>query len=76
MALVALRVLTEANVAVPRGSGSWVKKEILGHLIDSAATNHQRFVRAQLAERYAGPGCCAVSGAISRGSSSRANRRY
>jgi hypothetical protein len=25
----------------------WSKKEILGHLIDSAANNHQRFVRAQ-----------------------------
>jgi hypothetical protein len=24
----------------------WSKKEILGHLIDSAANNHQRFVRA------------------------------
>ncbi len=25
-----------------------MRKEILGHLIDSAANNHQRFVRAQL----------------------------
>ena len=25
---------------------SWSKKQILGHLIDSAANNHQRFVRA------------------------------
>jgi hypothetical protein len=25
----------------------WSKKEILGHLIDSASNNHQRFVRAQ-----------------------------
>ena len=25
----------------------WTKKEILGHLIDSAANNHQRFVRIQ-----------------------------
>jgi hypothetical protein len=24
---------------------SWSKQEILGHLIDSAANNHQRFVR-------------------------------
>ncbi|QQS29643.1 MAG: DinB family protein [Sphingobacteriales bacterium] len=30
--------------------GKWSKKEILGHLIDSAANNHLRFVRAQLAE--------------------------
>ena len=28
---------------------SWCKKEILGHLIDSASNNHQRFVRLQLA---------------------------
>ena len=27
--------------------GKWSKKELLGHLIDSAANNHHRFVRAQ-----------------------------
>ena len=27
--------------------GKWSIQEILGHLIDSAANNHQRFVRAQ-----------------------------
>ena len=27
--------------------GKWSKKQILGHLIDSAANNHQRFVRIQ-----------------------------
>lgn len=26
----------------------WSKQEILGHLIDSATTNHQRFIRVQL----------------------------
>ena len=26
--------------------GSWSKKEIIGHLIDSASNNHQRIVRA------------------------------
>ena len=26
---------------------TWCRKEILGHLIDSAANNHHRFVRAQ-----------------------------
>jgi len=29
----------------------WSKKEILGHLIDSAGNNHQRFVRTQIAGR-------------------------
>ena len=28
----------------------WSKKEILGHLIDSATNNHQRFIRAQYEE--------------------------
>ncbi|UCH64404.1 MAG: DinB family protein [Ignavibacterium sp.] len=28
----------------------WSKKEILGHLIDSAANNHHRFVKAQIEE--------------------------
>lgn len=27
----------------------WSRKEVLGHLIDSAANNHQRFVRGQIA---------------------------
>lgn len=31
----------------PRAAGKWSPKEIVGHLIDSAANNHQRFVRAQ-----------------------------
>lgn len=30
--------------------GGWSAKQILGHLIDSAANNHSRFVRAQLQE--------------------------
>jgi hypothetical protein len=30
--------------------GKWSKKEIIGHLIDSAANNHQRFVRVQYEE--------------------------
>jgi hypothetical protein len=35
--------------------GHWSKKQILGHLIDSASNNHQRFVRAQLESSYEGP---------------------
>ena len=31
--------------------GKWSKKEILGHLIDSASNNHQRFVRAQYEDK-------------------------
>lgn len=29
-------------------SGKWTRKETLGHLIDSAANNHYRFVRVQM----------------------------
>ena len=29
----------------------WSRKEILGHMIDSAANNHQRFVRAQYGDK-------------------------
>jgi hypothetical protein len=35
---------------------SWSVKEELGHLLDSAANNHQRIVRAQLEESPAMPG--------------------
>lgn len=38
---------------VPRKTltiGKWSNKEILGHLVDSAANNHQRFIRSQFFE--------------------------
>ena len=36
--------------------GDWAPIEILGHLIDSAANNHQRFVRAQFTDDLVFPG--------------------
>ena len=51
-----LRRMAEADVSRDRGPGKWMKKEILGHLIDSAANNHQRFVRAPAADPFVGPG--------------------
>lgn len=36
--------------AQPRAPGKWSPREIIGHLIDSAANNHQRFVRAQFSD--------------------------
>ncbi len=39
----------------PNGPSSWSPKQELGHLIDSAANNHMRFVRAALEPEYAGP---------------------
>jgi len=43
------RLLGASPDAVERrpDKGGWSAKEVLGHLIDSAAVNHQRFVRAQ-----------------------------
>ena len=51
-----LLALTEKEVMRSRGAGKWVKKEILGHLIDSAFNNEQRFVRAQMTDRLVWPG--------------------
>jgi hypothetical protein len=46
----------EGDAARDRGVGTWNRKEILGHLIDSAVNNHQRFVRAQFGSPFVGPG--------------------
>jgi hypothetical protein len=51
-----LRAISEARAAQPRAAGKWSPKQMIGHLIDSAANNHQRFVRAQEGESYTGPG--------------------
>ena len=40
--------LTEAESRAPLAEGKWSAKEVIGHLVDSASNNHQRFVRAQL----------------------------
>jgi hypothetical protein len=48
--------LSEEDVRRDRGAGKWIKKEILGHLIDSAANNQQRFVRAPAVESFVWPG--------------------
>ena len=46
-----LRQIDESTASARPGRGQWSKKEILGHLIDSAANNHQRFVWLQLLPR-------------------------
>lgn len=45
-----LMAFTEEEAAHRQSPGVWSKKELLGHLIDSASNNHQRFVRLQLAD--------------------------
>ncbi len=39
---------------VPWRDGGWTRKQIVGHLLDSAANNRQRFVRAATEGSYAG----------------------
>ena len=46
----------EAEVRLRPGPGRWSRLEILGHLIDSASNNHQRFVRAALHGELTFPG--------------------
>ncbi len=53
-AMPRLETITEAKAASARVG--WTRKEELGHLLDSAANNHQRFVRGGLDGHYTGPG--------------------
>jgi len=46
----ALLAIDDGAASRPRAAGKWSPKQVLGHLIDSAANNHQRFVRAQFTE--------------------------
>src|ERR1043165_5493757 len=43
-----LREISDADAARRAAPGTWSRKEIVGHLIDSAGNNIQRFVRAQI----------------------------
>ena len=52
----ALRELPPALADTPWRVGGWTRKQIVGHLLDSAANNRQRFVRAAIDGQYAGPG--------------------
>lgn len=51
-----LRALGERETSQRPRPEKWSKKEIIGHLIDSASNNHQRFVRAALAGSLSFPG--------------------
>jgi hypothetical protein len=43
-----LHEVSEQESTKPILGGGWSHKQLLGHLIDSASNNHQRFVRAAL----------------------------
>lgn len=50
-----LLALSDEESARPLASGKWSPREVVGHLIDSASNNHQRFVRAQFQDDLAFP---------------------
>jgi hypothetical protein len=43
-----LRQIPAQQSADPLLAGGWSRRQLIGHLIDSASNNHQRFVRAAL----------------------------
>jgi hypothetical protein len=51
-----LRAISPEKSAQKSSTDQWSIKEVLGHLIDSAANNHQRFVRAQFTDDLVFPG--------------------
>jgi len=52
----ALDAMPAAIAATPWREGGWTRKQIVGHLCDSATNNRQRFVRASIDGKHAGPG--------------------
>ncbi len=55
-ASASLAAMTDEAAGRRPAPGKWSPKEIIGHLVDSAANNHQRFVRAQLQDDLIFPG--------------------
>ena len=51
----ALSTVTEDQANLRSRPTGWLRKEELGHLLDSAQNNHQRIVLAVLNGEYAGP---------------------
>jgi hypothetical protein len=51
-----LRKISTPESTKPVLSGGWSRKQVIGHLIDSASNNHQRFVRAALQTSLDFPG--------------------
>jgi len=51
-----LQDIREAQSSHKNSPADWSAKETIGHLIDSATNNHQRFVRAQFTDDLVFPG--------------------
>jgi hypothetical protein len=52
-ALPLLKEISDAEAAATPAPGKWSKKEIIGHLIDSACNNQMKFVRAMQQQEVA-----------------------
>ena len=52
----ALREVSESESREPVLPGGWSRKQVIGHLIDSASNNHQRLARAMLSNALEFPG--------------------
>jgi hypothetical protein len=69
---IPLRRVSEEESGRPVLASGWSRKQVLGHLIESASNNHQRFVRAALADAlefpaYDTPGSVRVEAVESAG---------
>jgi hypothetical protein len=51
-----LIAVSASESLLPVLRGGWSRRQVIGHLIDSASNNHQRFVRAMLADALEFPG--------------------
>jgi hypothetical protein len=51
----ALFALSPDLAEIPWRVGGWTRKQIVGHMLDSAANNRQRFVRASIHGSFDGP---------------------
>jgi hypothetical protein len=52
---VELATVSPSLADIPWRAGGWTRKQIVGHLLDSATNNRQRFVRGSIDGEYAGP---------------------
>jgi hypothetical protein len=51
-----MTAMSEDEARTPWREDAWTRKELLGHLVDSASNNHGRFVRAQFTSDLVSPG--------------------
>ena len=52
---IRLRAISKEDGGQPHREGGWLRKELLGHLLDSSTNNHLRFTIAAAEGSYTGP---------------------